>query len=166
MDPKPGPACRVCTTCGLEKPVVEFAFVPARQRLHVYCRTCKSAYNRKHYLDNKAQYIRNVMRKKGERLTVNRRLVWDYLVQHPCVDCHEADPIVLEFDHRDPQHKTAAVSQMVSDYSWERIQLEIAKCDVRCANCHRRRTARQFGWAVLSFEPHAHVAQSDRATLS
>jgi hypothetical protein len=29
---------------------------------------------------------------------------------------------------------------------WSRVLLEIEKCDVRCANCHRRRTAQQYGW--------------------
>ena len=31
-------------------------------------------------------------------------------------------------------------------YSWNAILVEIAKCDIRCANCHRRRTASQYGW--------------------
>ena len=31
-------------------------------------------------------------------------------------------------------------------YSLNKLKQEIAKCDVVCANCHRRRTARQFEW--------------------
>jgi CubicO group peptidase (beta-lactamase class C family) len=34
-------------------------------------------------------------------------------------------------------------------YAWANIQEEIAKSDVRCANCHRRRTALQFDWPKL-----------------
>src|SRR5262249_53749567 len=37
-------------------------------------------------------------------------------------------------------------------YSWVAVQAEIAKCVVRCANCHHRRTAQQFQWAKLTFE--------------
>ena len=66
---------------------------------------------------------------------------------NPCVDCNEADPIVLEFDHRDDVEKIAEVGKLVANgYKWETIKEEIDKCDVRCANCHRRRTAKQFNW--------------------
>lgn len=68
-----------------------------------------------------------------------------YLYKHPCVDCGEIDVRCLEFDHRDRTTKLAAVSQMIArQFSWEKIMAEIDKCDVRCSNCHRKRTALQF----------------------
>jgi L-lysine 2,3-aminomutase len=76
----------------------------------------------------------------------NRQLVLDYLREHPCIDCGEADPIVLQFDHRNPKDKKKAVANLVRYYSTEVVGTEIAKCDVRCANCHIRRTGKQFGW--------------------
>jgi hypothetical protein len=63
-----------------------------------------------------------------------------YLLEHPCVDCGEADPVVLEFDHM--RDKVKAVSVLLSNgHEWKQILAEIEKCEVRCANCHRRRTA-------------------------
>lgn len=70
-----------------------------------------------------------------------------YVHDHPCVDCGEPDWRVLEFDHRNRTMKQAAVSNLITQgASIERIQQEIAHCDVRCANCHRRRTITQLGW--------------------
>jgi hypothetical protein len=40
---------------------------------------------------------------------------------------------------------------MISGYGWNRILAEIAKCQVRCANCHRRKTARDFKWFKTDF---------------
>lgn len=70
-----------------------------------------------------------------------RMWVWGYLLEHPCVDCGESDVRVLEFDHRDPSEKSGSISRMVGDRCGiERIAAEVEKCDVRCANCHRRRS--------------------------
>ncbi len=60
-----------------------------------------------------------------------------------CCDCGEADPVVLEFDHRG--EKRGDVSTMATWASLATLREEIAKCDIRCANCHRRRTYASLG---------------------
>jgi len=94
-------------------------------------------------------YLRHTAKVKADALTVKRRtraahreLVNAHLAEHPCVDCGEADPVVLEFDHVDPRFKRGSVGNMRS-YGTEALRAEIAKCEVRCCNCHRRRTVRE-----------------------
>ena len=73
-------------------------------------------------------------------------MIFEYLQGHPCVDCGEADPLVLEFDHVRGV-KSGNISQMMAYcVSEARLLEEIAKCEVRCANCHRRVTAIRGGW--------------------
>lgn len=77
---------------------------------------------------------------KRHRIGVRKNL-YAFLSTQACIDCGENDPIVLEFDHRDPKHKFKIVGKMLSGhYSWLSVKKEIDKCDVRCANCHRRKT--------------------------
>ena len=47
--------------------------------------------------------------------------------------------VALDFDHINRETKFKSVSQMFT-CSWERIQKEIDKCRVLCANCHRIET--------------------------
>lgn len=141
-----------CPSCLRDLPIEAFNFkVRATGVRQPYCRQCSRRYIREHYARNTAYYLakartRNVViRLKGhERLLA-------YLREHPCVDCGETDPIVLQFDHVDPATKRLAVSLLIrSASSWSTVLTEIAKCEVRCANCHLRRTARQFGWYRLA----------------
>lgn len=56
-----------------------------------------------------------------------------------CADCCARDPVVLEFDHR--RDKLGNVTTMARGAcSLRTLQDEIAKCEIRCGNCHRRRT--------------------------
>lgn len=61
------------------------------------------------------------------------------------MDCNEADPVVLEFDHVRGEKK-GTISHAIHDFEHQALQDEILKCDVRCANCHRRKTAKDFDW--------------------
>ena len=54
---------------------------------------------------------------------------------------------VLEFDHRDSVAKVADVSALMRRAVSQRmLEAELQKCDVVCANCHRRRTAERGGF--------------------
>jgi hypothetical protein len=72
-----------------------------------------------------------------------------FLRDRTCIDCGEQDPRVLDFDH--VGEKRELVSSLVARAApWERIEEEISQCEVRCANCHRRVTARRAGWSRLA----------------
>lgn len=106
-----------------------------------YCRVCHRASLKATYEKNPTVTLDRQRRLRDEK----RAYVWDYLQTHPCVDCGEKDPLVLDFDHK--ANKTKAVSVLIwSNRSVEFIRKEIKKCAVRCANCHRRKTARELGW--------------------
>ncbi len=146
------PGSRFCVNCGLAKPLEEFHYRHrATETRHSICGTCFNAYRRDHYRMNRHDYIRrNGALQRRRRLEWQRRL-WEYLSVHPCVDCREQDPLVLEFDHVDRTTKEFTMGFMATrGHAWPTVLSELAKCEVRCANCHRRRTAAQFGWPKLS----------------
>lgn len=59
-----------------------------------------------------------------------------------CVDCgYRKHPAALDFDHIDPMQKSFQISSSLGSRSWDEILSEIEKCEVRCANCHRIKTA-------------------------
>ena len=138
-----------CYDCGLVKPVAAFAFHnKAKGTRQGRCRVCHARYRREHYVRNRDTYIRREVGRIKRNREQNRVLVREYLRTHACVDCGETDIVTLQFDHRDRSTKRTDVALLVVRTSWSIVLAEIAKCDVRCANCHRRRTALQLGWRL------------------
>jgi hypothetical protein len=139
---------QTCTRCCLELPLTEFNFKDRqRGRLHPLCRTCSQQYFRSYYARHRAKYVlRSKVKNAFEREGIRARIL-EFLRTHPCVDCGESDPVVLQFDHQDPKLKSSNVGDLLRRRAaWTTIRAEIDKCDVRCANAHQRRTAAQFGW--------------------
>lgn len=138
------PCVRRCGRCGTEKPLTEFAWHRRAkgQRQH-HCRTCQAEYRRQHYLANRAKYIARAHRRKQELWAERTAMLLEYFASHPCVDCGETDPVVLEFDHL--RDKSFNIGNKLTNYSWASIVAEIEKCEVVCANCHKRRTSSRRG---------------------
>lgn len=138
---------RACSKCGIHQPLEAFATRDVvTGRLDTICIECRRAYGRAHYALNREYYLEKAARAREILRSHTFEQLIAYLRAHPCVDCGETDVRVLHFDHVDPSTKEALVSRLVRSNSWERVLEEISRCAVRCANCHRRRTAAQFGF--------------------
>lgn len=134
-----------CGRCSESKPISEFAWRrKGRGQYDNYCRPCRAAYGREHYAANRKRYIDMAQVRKTAVVNERARYLVDFFLSHPCVDCGESDPLVLEFDH--VCEKTFGISQGLRDRNWMSVLDEMAKCDVVCANCHRRRTAHRGGF--------------------
>lgn len=109
-----------------------------------WCKPCYVEYKHGWYVENREKQIARVRAMRDRLSEVNQLRMWQYLASHPCVDCGERDPVVLQFDHL--RDKRTDVSYMsIQGFRWETIVEEIAKCEVRCANCHVTKTARERG---------------------
>jgi hypothetical protein len=108
---------RFCHDCRTWRPIENFG--PHKPR----CMKCRWAREKQQTRD---------------RLEEKYRLLNDYKVEQGCVDCgYNINPIALAFDHRPGVEKLFSVSVGVTrNYVMSRIWVEVAKCDVRCANCH------------------------------
>lgn len=108
------------------------------------CRKCRAKLHNAWYHRTKHEKIELRNRYKNISHQRSMQIVVNYLKIHPCVDCGEKDILVLEFDHiRDKEN---VISKMVRSSSRRKLLLEIQKCEIRCANCHRRKTAKRGNW--------------------
>lgn len=137
---------KICTSCTETKSFNDFhKRTRAKDGYQSVCKDCNRSQRKAYYRTAHGRSIdlANGLRSQ-DRL---KRKVYDFLSTQSCIDCGEADPVVLEFDHRDAATKVSNVSDMVRrGMAWRTIQAEIDKCDIRCSNCHKRRTAIQCGW--------------------
>jgi hypothetical protein len=141
---------KVCSKCKEPKDISDFRTrKTAKDGLREWCTQCSKIQNRLYYLSHKKEAFARAIRGHAKLQKKRRQQIWDYLKSHPCIDCGEPDPMVLDFDHKDPKERDMSVSQTRNrNWSWERTLSEIEKCEIRCANCHRRRTYIQAGWSI------------------
>jgi len=136
---------KICSRCNKAKPITEFNYkfkkLGIRQKA---CRECTRSEIRNHYKNNREYYLHKALSRNKKVRDRNRKYILKYLSTHSCVDCGENDPIVLEFDHT--ENKKFDIAFLKRDHSLNDLKAEINKCVVRCSNCHKRKTAKEYGW--------------------
>jgi hypothetical protein len=141
-----------CTKCLKEKAQEDF-FVrnKVKQILHKQCKDCyrehRRTYYQEHYRKYHKRYLERALKRRQAKKQSYRIKMLDYLKDKKCEDCGISDIRVLEFDHMDATNKSFGISRGV-DYTknWEELLLEIKKCRILCANCHKIHTAKQQKW--------------------
>lgn len=133
------PTVKQCSACRVMKSIDQFAFrnktTGTRNSL---CKPCHQQYTNDHYARNRRRRITQIAASNDKRREFYNQRIRAIKQASGCVDCGERDPVVLDFDHL--RDKEFDISQSPARYSWDRIEAEIQKCEVVCANCHRRRT--------------------------
>lgn len=95
----------------------------------------RRAYRRNWYSLNKLSERKHVYRRRKEIK------LWfeDFKKNLKCSICGENHPATLDFHHRDRKSKEFGINLIVhSGHSKEKILKELEKCEVLCANCHRK----------------------------
>ncbi len=122
---------KTCRGCSETKQLVEFYKNPNVSDGHLnWCKPCiikRYAVGRAERQKRLLDYIQAIKLERG------------------CTDCgYRAHPSALEFDHLPEFLKEHRIATMAAGSTKAKIDAEIAKCEVVCANCHRVRTAERL----------------------
>ena len=150
---------KVCIKCKEPKPLTDFHINRTRKDgLQSSCKVCQLEYNRTYYHRYTKKVLKGMMGRKRKYALKNYvKIVTEYLC-NPCVDCGNVyHPASMVFDHRESKKKNrvfgmeGVMSFVRNGYSWNTIKKEIDKCEIRCHNCHFRKTSNDIAaWREIS----------------
>ena len=123
---------KICTKCGLEKPTSEFNKNKLKKDgLQSECRDCHKQMCSSYYQRNKTNYRKTSKLKRQKILSIVNNIK-----SKGCIICGETNLACLDFHHLDPNEKEGSISKMISTPI--KLEKELKKCIVLCANCHRK----------------------------
>lgn len=127
---------KICSKCKQELPLDEFRWKNKSKGIkHSQCKTCQKKQEKIHYqecIERREQVLSDTkLRKIGNVNLVEARKI------DGCLKCGEKRSYVLDFHHRDSKTKENTINHLIKSGSADKLILELKKCDVLCANCHR-----------------------------
>jgi hypothetical protein len=138
---------KVCPECKTRQDRSSFSKNRSRyDGLQSVCKTCEKARNKVYY---KSTPEKNSARKMYT--TLRRELVRTItqpLIEKGCVDCKHYIPNAMDFDHVTGTKliniSSLATMKITDEVMLDMLRQELSKCEVRCANCHRKATMARY----------------------
>jgi hypothetical protein len=126
---------KFCSHCEQVKAIEDFAKKGVGKR-QAKCKECNKAHLKELY-SSPLEHMRLLESNRKRRQSIQQFLLEQK--DKPCADCGNKYPReAMDFDHLGDKEFT--ISNKKNVVSRERLEAEIAKCDVVCSNCHRTRT--------------------------
>lgn len=127
---------KTCTKCHRELPLENFRWKDKNAgKKHSQCKECQKAQEKIHYRES-LKRKENVLNTAISQKTRNKILV-DSFKEKGCQKCGEKRIYLLDCHHLGDLEKTDTLARMIKSASLENVELELNKCIVLCANCHR-----------------------------
>ena len=124
-----------CNRCKEEKSLECFSKNSTRKDgLCNFCKECSNKYKKKHYAQNRSDYIAKAKANRDKVVEWFR----EYKSQLACEICGENHPATLDFHHLDSEEKDRGLAELARTSSKQRVLEEMKKCVVWCSNCHRK----------------------------
>jgi hypothetical protein len=79
------------------------------------------------------------MTKEKIKQMAKRLYFYDYSGRY-CKKCgfdSFKNPWIMDYHHREPEHKSFDIGKKISRYSFDTLKDEVDKCDLLCGDCHR-----------------------------
>jgi len=135
---------KICSGCNIKKALKEYYKRKKGKRSGQYYEKCKICMKQRgilYYHKNRKRQLELAIKRRHNYYKTKRDFI-DSLKNISCKDCGKVYPAyVMDFDHKDGKIKVGNIASMITrNLSLKRIQKEIEKCDIVCANCHRIRT--------------------------
>lgn len=74
-----------------------------------------------------------------------KAIAWAVKVNGKCAHCDESDPICLDFHHTEDNKSFDIARELGRGFiAIDRLMAELAKCELLCANCHRKEHREKF----------------------
>lgn len=102
----------------------------------------RRAYDRVWYAAQSESWKVRKRKLQNERRDTLRQVLADFKNGKVC-PCGEGDPVCLDFHHLSDDKEISLADVVRNGWSIPRIMREIAKCELICANCHRKKHAKE-----------------------
>jgi hypothetical protein len=129
---------KTCTGCQETKNLTDFSFRnKAKDLLAARCKSCHAKYAKKHYEANSDDYKARAVASNRVSRKKNREWIRELKRKSGCRYCDESEPVALDFHHVEKKIENIAILAS-RNVGRQKLESEVRKCIVICANCHRK----------------------------